>query len=547
MWLMSLPLRLLLKSLLLIPALPSIAQTFVSQTVTDNGCKPPIGRVLWHDRIDREQKNTLKVDGRADEKFVAGNNEDLNYYITQAVTKRIDYLQCKIENDSLLGDQKKKGYLLGLEKMLRNFSSYYRGRQFTAANFPAALDAYDKAVERDRKKESVERIIEQNAYDVGLLVLSSDAFTDNAGYKAAKNNLILKYCILHPDQIFVKLKDNPDVPFRDSLIKIAGYKYPKKLYDFASADNRLGIAIRNVNDPFIQAISKMARSGGSGQLYFPFLDDLIKGTQTFESIDQVKNDDARYYQLLVKTRMDYVKRSFNGEKIVSMNELDAMLQRKGRDYFIKTINALHEEQNPVRFRILNQLNAQELYYLVIAGERDMYTSSYTQGLYPLMMQKANNRGDSLLMSVGFDRFKKFIKIAAGYNTLKYFMASFPEQEKAQLLMTAFVNGLERSVGLEDGVDVADSYASIAETLKPVGDDMLRNVKLNYDRNVRENNKRGAVIYNLLYKLFLSADSTSKIDLSKEFGIPPVYNISYNSLSSDILSFFSEWRELRFSH
>jgi hypothetical protein len=98
-------------------------------------------------------------------------------------------------------------------------------------------------------------------------------------------------------------------------------------------------------------------------------------------------------------------------------------------------------------------------------------------------------------------------------------------------MRAFVNNLERSTGLEDGVDVADSYASISETIKPVADEMLKNVKQNYDRNVQDNNKRGMVIYNLLYKLLLSA-TDSTINLSKEFGIPPVYNVSYQSLTTD---------------
>lgn len=529
---MRLTLRLLLKNLLLLVGCPCFAQTFVSQSFSDNSCKPPIGRVLWHDRIDREQKNALRADGRADDVFQAGNNDELNYYVTYTITKKVDALQCRIETDSTLGDQKKKMYLAGIEKMLRNFSSQYRGRQFNASHFPSAIDAYQLAMETDKKKQSIETIIDQHPYDVGLLLLSSDAFGDNAGFRPSRNTLFRKYCALYPDQIFVKLRDNVDVPFRDSLIKVAGYKYPKKLYDFASADNRLGIAIRNIDDPFIRAISRMAKSGGSGQLYFPFLDNIIAGRQTIDDIDKVKDDDAKYYQLLVKTRVDYVKRSLEGEKIVSNNELDAMLQRKGRDYFVKEINALHESPDPVRFKVLQQLNAQELYYLVIAGERDMYTSSYVKGIYPLMMQKINNRGDSLLMSVGFDRFKKFIKLAAGYNTLSNFLASFPEKDKAQTLMTAFVNGLEKSTGLEDGVDVADSYASIAETIKPVAEDMLNNVKVNLDKNVKANNKRGIVIYNLLYKLFLSADSTKNIDLSKEFGIPPVYNVSYQSLTND---------------
>jgi hypothetical protein len=96
-------------------------------------------------------------------------------------------------------------------------------------------------------------------------------------------------------------------------------------------------------------------------------------------------------------------------------------------------------------------------------------------------------------------------------------------------MTAFVNNLDKSEGLEDGVDVADSYASIAETLKPVADQMLANVKRNYEDATRSNNRRGMVMYDLLYKLFQSSTDTS-IDLSKEFNIPPVYGVSYKSLA-----------------
>jgi hypothetical protein len=514
---MRLTLRLLLKSLLLLVGFHSFAQTAP--------CKPPIGRVLWHDRIDREQKNSIKIIQNL-------TNEDVDYFIRQSLQKKVDMLQCKIETDSSLGDQKKKGYLLGIEKVLRNFISLYRSRQFAASHFPSALDTYEAAIERDIKKQSIESLIEKTPYDVGRLVLSSDAFVDNPGIHVSRNSLLLKFCLQHPEQIFTKMRENPDVPFRDSLLKIAGYRFPKRLYDYASADNKLGYAIRSIDDPFIRTISRMAKSGGSGQLYFPFLDNFISGHQKFEDIDAVKNDDGKYYQLLVKTKMDYIGRSLNGDRIVSMGVLDTMLQTKANGYFVKTINALHNEPDPVRFKILEPLTAQELYYLVIAGERDMYTSSYVNGIYPRMMQKIGNRGDSLLMSVSFDRFKKFVRIAAGYNTLSHFLGSFTEKDRASTLMTAFVNNLEKSTGLEDGVDVADSYASIAEYIKPVAEEMLRNVKDNLDRNIKDNNKRGVVIYNLLYKLFLSADSTKNIDLSSEFGIPPVYNIGYNTLAGD---------------
>lgn len=505
--------------------------SLVSFSQSDKNCKPPIGRALWHDRIDREQRNALKADGKADQVFYTGPNEDINYYVTQALVRRIDGIQCKIESDSLLGDQKKKGYLLGVERILKSFTAGYRNRQFTPSRLPTLLDAFEQAMEKDKKGESIEPLIQENAYEVSKVLVACQAFDRNPGIKNAQNILLLKYCILHPDKVFITLKDNPDVPFRDSLIKLAGYRNPRYLYDFAAANNRLGYAIRKIDDPFIQTVSKMATSGGSGQLYFPFLDNLIKGKMKLSDIDAVKADDAKYYKLLVKTRMDYVQRTLEGEKILEMESLSRMMEKKGNEVYTKEINGLHESPDAVRFKILYTLTPQELYYLVIAGETELYTSSYVKGIYPIMMQKIGNKGDSLLMSVGFDRFKKFIKMAAGYNTLSDFLNTFPDKKQAQVLMTAFVNNLEKSEGLEDGVDVADSYASIQESIKPVAAEMLNNVKLNYDRNVAAGNKRGMVIYNLLDKLFRSS-SDSTVNLSQEFGIPPVYSVSYESLVTD---------------
>ncbi len=503
-----------------------------AQKDAEKGCKPPINRQLRHDYIDREQKNILKADGRADDFFRASEDEDINFFVTQAVIKKVDALQCKIEMDTATTANSKVGYLVGANNLLKNFIKAYKSRKISASNFPTLLDTYEAAMNLDKTGASIERLIERSTYDVGNLVLGSGAFNSNKDYKSAHLSLLRKYTHLHPERIFETLNNNPDLPFRDSLILIAAYKYPTRLYDYSAANNKLGYAIRKINDPMVEAVSKMATGGGSGQLYFPFLDNILSGKQTLAEIDAVKDNDLKYYKLLVKTRLDYLDRKLKNETLYGWDALDQRLTKKANDYFVKEINALHEQPDAIRFRILQQLNAPELYYVAVLSESEIYTSSYVNGVYPALMQRTGNRGDSLLMSVNFDRYKKFIKIAAGFNTLSNFLSSFPDKDQANRLMMAFVNGLEKSNGLEDGVDVADSYASIAETIKPIAGDMLRNVKANYDRNLADNNQRGIVIYNLLYKLFLSADSTNNINLSKEFGIPPVYNVSYESLATD---------------
>jgi hypothetical protein len=288
-----------------------------------------------------------------------------------------------------------------------------------------------------------------------------------------------------------------------------------------------------MDDTLVRTVSRMATSGGAGQLQLPFLDNILKGKISLEQVNAVKDDPVKYYKLLVKTRIDYINRQVQDkDTVMGMKAVTEMLQRKAMNPFINTINGLHEEPDAKRFKILQDLSATELYYLIVIGGEELYTSSYVRGVFPLMMQKVGNRGDSLLMIVSFDRFKKFIKMAAGYNTLSQFLASFPNKGNAEALMTEFVNGLEKTQTLEDGVDVADSYASIVQNNKDLAARMLSNVQANLERQRSRNNQRGIVLYNLLDKLFRSADTSSRIDLSKEFGVPPVYSVDYASLLAD---------------
>jgi hypothetical protein len=498
------------------------------------GCKPPKNRELFHDYINKAQENLLKSDGKNDAHFTPSANEEINFLLTQALVTRVDQFQCSIENDSLLTGQNKVRYLRGMENLLKFFTTNTLSRKVNPVLLPDIITAYEHCMQADRNSNSIYPIIYDLSYGVAYSVVRADrvTFEKNAGYKPSQDILILKYCILHPSQTFQILKENPDVPFADSMVRIVAKKYPRQLYDYAQANNKLAVIIRNIKDDiFISSVVRMARSK-DGQQYFPFLDNIVKGKMSFEDIDSVKNDSILYYRLLVKTQVDYVERAINKDTAFESRALWTKLETRAREVFVNEINGLHELDDPIRFRIIQPLNAEELYYLAVSTDGLIYTSSFVRGVYPLMMKKINNRSDSLLRVVMFDRYRKFIKMAAGYNTLSNFLGSFPNQDDASNLMRAFVKNLEKSDGLEDGVDVADSYASIAESILPLGKEMLSNVQENYQRNVSHNNKRGMAIYNILQNLFLSADTLNKIDLTKELGIPPVYEVPYKALVND---------------
>jgi hypothetical protein len=512
-----------------------ISLCLLAQMMDDtNGTKifrPEFRRLINHEAIDREQSNLLASDGRTDNQFVASSNEEINMMLTNALVGTIDDLQVRTETDSLLDHRLKVNYLSGISNVLKYIRLNWQNKKVNVLHLPVIIEAYDFSIKTDQSGKSIEPIISALPYDVGTAVLASGVFERNAGYKTARDILILKYCTLKPAETFITLKNNPNVPFVDSMVKVVARKYPSQLYTYAQANNKLGAIIRGIHDDeFVKAVVRMSKSK-SGQQYFPFLDNLVRGKMTFEQIDSAEVDSIQYYRLLVRTQLDYMDRLLNKDTAVAFKELTAKIEKKAKDIFITTINGLHTETDAVRFRCIQSLTAEELYYLAVLTDGLIYTSSYTNGVYPLMMKKINNRGDSLLMAVRFDHYRKFISQAAAYNTLGNFLSSFPTHEDAANLMKAFVGGLEKTEGLEDGVDVADSYASIIETNKKLAAQVLDLVQENYQRNLNVNNRKGIVIYNILNKLFLSADSTQKIDLTKELGIPPVYNVPFSTLSN----------------
>lgn len=513
-----------------------ISATLPAQTgtsVQQDSFKPEFRRLINHEAITREQKGLLASDGKVDNEFVVSANDEVNFMLTRLLIKggAIDEMRYRIEKDSVFDHRLKVNYLSGLANVLKYVKQNWRSKRVNILHLPSIITAYDKCMQSDRNGQSIASVLSPLSYDAGTAVLEAGIFNRNPGYKYMRNLLILKYCTLHPSQTFITLRNNTDVPFADSLIKAVAKKYPAQLYSYAQASDRLGGIIRSINDDnFVKAVVRMSKSR-SGQQYFPFLDNIVKGKMTFEEIDVAEKDSVLYYKMLVKTQMDYVARAINKDTALAFKELTSKLEKKAKDVFVTTINGLHDASDAVRFRCIQTLSAQELYYLAVLSDGLIYTSSFVKGVYPLMMKKIINRGDSLLLLLNFDRYRKFIKMAGGYNTLSNFLGSFAKPEDANNLMRAFVANLEKSEGLEDGVDVADSYASIEETIKPLGNEMLVNVGLNYDRNVAQNNKRGITIYNILQKLFLSADTSNRVDLTKELGIPPVYEVPYNNLKN----------------
>ena len=527
--------------------LVSASQSF-SQT------KPviPLMRRIFHENVDRSQKWIDKLDKKEDNAFNASSDTEVNLQINYSLYKKVDGIQNELEADTSIDSNGKIKYLRGLNDVLGAYETLYKQRRMKGEQLPELVNAFSDALDLDKKGLSILPVVEGNDLEIGNVLVKCFSFQRNGGYDSSKGALLLKTITRFPTKIMNVLRNNPNAPFADSLLRIVARTQQEELYTYAQAPNsELGKKINSMDDPLVQTIVKLARLN-EGRIYFPFLDNLYRGTVTMEEINQQKEDVFKYFRLLVNTQIDYAERLRKRDTPMAMEALTDMLRQKALDEFINAINGLHDSPDNIRMKQVETLNPKELYYLCVMGENEIYTSSYLKVYDRIFQRMKTPNGDTLLLSVNFDHFKKFIKMAANYNKLDDFLKRM-NKGNAEILMRSFADGLDRTHSLEDAVDVADSYASISDRV--LRNLILDQIQSNLQQQSKDNHKRGYAIYDLLNTIFLSLDTTNKTDLSAKFGIPPIFSVKNADMRNDknkviIQQFFygdkdGEWQYQKF--
>jgi len=499
----------------------------------------PISRQRFHDRINEEQVLTDKADGKKDGIVRVSGNEEINLQVTDALTRRIDELQNLVETNTKLGTSNDKIRQLNfIEELIKNFRSAWKQRKLNPALAPMLVDNFYRLWNTNMIGGNIQSYIKDMPYELGVVL--TEVFNTNPGYVESKKLLFLKYCLMHPDKILSIIRPYVNEPFADSLVVVACKNDPEQLYDYAySTKSPEGKLIQRNTDPLVKAIVQLSKIENA-LLYYPFLDNILKNRISIDSIKKFvgdgdkRMDSVGYFKLLVKTEKEYYYRlgilKDTPIAMFGVNGLRKMLQRKAITHFITPINNLHEQNNlNIRMKALDPLTAEELYYVMVMGENDIYTSSYKHSFARLLQRMGTKpRGDSLLLSVNMDYFKKFIKMAANFNHLDTFLKTMPSGNSSTL-MKAFVANLDEANNLEDAVDVADSYSSIKDSM--LLQNILKNVSYNQQKSINQNNNKGKVIYGLLKTIFLSSNDNS-IDLTSQIGIPSIYSMDYKYLADD---------------
>lgn len=493
----------------------------------DTLIKPiPLQRSLWHSKIDKAQRGVDASDGKVDGKVYYGEDEKMTDLLTQTMLHDVDKLQIMIENLPFTNStteynaemQTKIRYLTALNELLRLFNNdpkidpvFYKK---VVVNFKNLVIA--------RQEDKVDEFVKENA---NLITLANNSLLE--GYPEARTYLYTELGRTEPLIMIKRLAEFAKYPYADETIKNAAKLVPNEIYNYASSSNYvLSNAIRRNRDPLVQSIVQIAQESRSPLKAMPFLSDIYNKKLSIAEVDRITGDQDLFYKNLVRLKLE--------NPDLGNKALTDEIQYRGLKY-IREMNDLHESPDNVRFKCIEGFTPEELYFIMVYGQDEIYTSSFLGTFKRMQEGMGDMKGDELFAKVHYDKFRTFIRMCAGYNTLSKFLATMDEDKKTAL-MKDFIANLDKGKDndLEDAVDVADAFGSINDS--ELMDFLRKEVKANYELAYKNRSKKGMKIYALLSTLFdglKSSDNDAVMERqSQVLDLPPINLVRFKNLEED---------------
>lgn len=329
-----------------------------------------------------------------------------------------------------------------------------------------------------------------------------------------------------PEYIFSFLETKPGFYYTDSLVVFMAKNYPGQLLSYLLAkNNAVSSDIRHQKNMYVQQLVSFSSNSLASELA-PFTEQIVYNQLTIDDILSRRKKVNEYFQLLVNTVLSNRQKIEQGDDPEFQTALLNALSEKSLDFYVTKINDLHSSPDAERFQSVQSLRPQDLYYIIVSADEEMYTSTYL-GLYKrLMAHFKDQAADSILDLVHNDKFRKFLRIGATYNTLTDFLHHMPE-ERAKALIHLFAGEIESTdedEAVANACDVADAFITLSKD--PIFNSYVKQeLEEGLKKSQRNDRYQSIKLYSILQRVYdlVNSDPTTN-SLSANYK-----SLSYSSL------------------
>lgn len=449
-------------------------------------------------RVDREQERIDLYDGEVDDRVDLGDSI-LNVRARLAYFILVDSIQRMIENPKI-SEAKAKNYNDQLYAQLIKVNTF---SVYQIKKFDHQFRFMSGALLATLQNKLFAYLNKNVSQSLGLL-----NFVKN---EEGLDSFLMAASATRPDLVFSNYTAYADKSYAPKVLETAAKIAPVTVKRYFNLGNPIFETLRKNNDPAIQAIMSINDKFGRRSNAFTLLDDVANGVSTVEEADKTGADSRKYLQAMLRIR--------SKSKPLAVHSLEAELQIYSLK-FVRVLNDLHNEPDAKRYASIENFSSEELYTLIVYSEEEIFTSTFNALFKRMMAKSANRSGYEFLESMGYNKFRTFIKMCASFGKLEEFLSSMTPLHK-QMLMVKFASELETYNDLSQAVQVADAFSSITDTL------VLRilkgTIRYEYLKLNSRNDFRGLVIYGLLSNLFVDRSMSGAnwfASVSKQYDLPP---------------------------
>jgi hypothetical protein len=467
----------------------------------------PVNRSIFVDKIKAQIKRADLRDGTSDQ-LIELEDPDISQKLTDALLVQAPKIWVRIENMDA-DHQQKIRYLHALEIRMR----YWNALPATKDNATYVVQAvanFNNILKAIHEK-TISSFINDNQ---NIITVDNSELLNN--YPELKAKVYQTMGKANPALMITRLPEYAKETYADTIIAAAAKKVPAVILNYALATGELNAAVRRNEDAYVKTIVNIAYYSVNPRKVLPFIDEIYAGRKTIAEVDNMCADATAYFKALVLLKLQ--------GPTLAAKTIDDEINYRGLQ-FVRVVNELHESPPVIRYKSLGSFGAEDLYFMMAGSQDEIYTSSFIWMFSRMMAKMKPLNGSDFLEKVHNNRFRTFIRMAAGYNELSTFLASMnPSQQNT--LMKAFVSNLEQGPmgDLEDAVDVADAFGSVSD---PTLIAFLKDeIHTQYERKV---NEKGRAIYALLYTIFNNSDASAKLNEDFTNLLPPITYVPQSAL------------------
>jgi hypothetical protein len=341
----------------------------------------------------------------------------------------------------------------------------------------------------------------QNLTDeVELLNVMNNHLNDMMGVvpfyenKSVALPFLMQAAVRNPRLLMQSYKEFEYQPYSKEVIRKAINTDPDYVKNYLSSLSPVYYAVKAYNDPLGQTLMAIYNAKGSACKAYVLAHEIAAGNLSIEEADSLsKNDRAFFQKLIALKRLPLYKSNFSVD-----HELEHLSLT-----WVRKLNEMHETKDEkIRFKSVGDFSDEELYTLIIYTEDEIFTSTFL-GLYKRLMERMTVSSSAQFLSEnGMNRYRRFLKMCAGYNTLSTFLAKMSILEK-ELLLRNVVSGLKEET------EILRSTAAIADIYNSLDNQADKEILTNTVRITTAFVDENTTILKLLLELMLMDDTTKR--------------------------------------